>query len=646
MSITNLIANLTTTVNPTTVGAPVKPGSETSQLGAVTSPSAVSIPLICDSLGGVPEFTAVAQPITLPAAPSWNLGDAPEFAENFTQVSLPEAPTFTLPVAPDFEPIVVPDTPPLDTVTFDATAVQFDLPVPGNNFSHTEIAYAPALLDQFDAELLGELYGIVDSDEAVAFNRARSKLVRDSVEKARSMQAEFAMRGFWLPPGAMLAAIDAVHNEVMEKSAEISSKLAEQRADTYVDMHKVGVQTAMASVKLRRAELNGRLDRTLEAEQTRVENALAVYRLAVQRLELGYENYRTSAKVFENRIQAAKLALDAYKTQLEAKYLGVEVQKLNADIYKTQLQGYLTYVNIYKTQMEAANIALSVERLKLEAYKSKVDAYGAQVGSKEAESRLYEAQINGEMSKIELFKSEIAAMSARVDASKSKVQAQETCLRGQIAGDKYRLDVRKAELAKYAEELGYLKNRLRAQQELYGVDVDAYEARNKANRLLTEAAAMIATSRVEILLAQTSLALDYDIASRWLNLAQAKILSSAAIAYSSIDSSARINLAKNQNTAEINTARNLASENISNMKLTTQQDVSTAENNSRIRIAANRANQQANLSNIQRWDSTYINNERSRYAGSINANAERVFQANMAAAHAQKAADLTLVLLK
>jgi len=80
------------------------------------------------------------------------------------------------------------------------------------------------------------------------------------------------------------------------------------------------------------------------------------------------------------------------------------------------------------------------------------------------------------------------------------------------------------------------------------------------------------------------------------------------------------------------------------MKLTTQQDVSTAENNSRVRIAANRANQQANLSNIQRWDSTYINNERSRYAYSINANADRVFQANMDAARAQKAADLTLVL--
>jgi len=415
----SIISGLTTTVNPTSVGVPTRPTGESSQLGSLTTPGAVDIPLICDTIGAVPSFTAVAGVLELPAAPLWDVGNTPEFSADFSPVTLPEEPEFSLPTAPDFEPIVVSDVPPLDMVVFEGSAVQIDLPVPGNNFTYFENAYSPVMLDQLDAELLAELYGIVDSDEAVAFNRARSKLVRESVEKTRLMQAEFAMRGFRLPPGAMLAAIDAVHNEVMEKSAEISAKLAEQRADTYVDMHKAGVDTALASVKLRRAELSGRLDRTLEAEQSRVENALAVYRLAVQRLELGYENYRTSAKVFENRILAAKLVLDAYKTQIEAKFIGAEVQKLNADIYKTQLQGYLTYVNIYKTQMEAANIALSVERLKLEAYKSKVDAYGAQVGSKEAESRLYEAQINGEMSKIELFKSEIAALSARVDASKS-----------------------------------------------------------------------------------------------------------------------------------------------------------------------------------------------------------------------------------
>jgi len=225
------------------------------------------------------------------------------------------------------------------------------------------------------------------------------------------------------------------------------------------------------------------------------------------------------------------------------------------------------------------------------------------------------------------------------------VQAQETCLRGQIAGDKYKLDVRKAELAKYAEELGYLKNRLRSQQELYGADINAYEARNKANRLLTEAAAMVATSRVEILLAQESLALDYDIASRWLSLAQAKILSSEAIAYASLFSAQNINAARNASAVILNAARNASSEVIVDMKLDTQQAVSQAQNDSQLRIAEARAQNEIRLTNVRTGDNDFINDRRWDASAAMQEGAWEVYNANMDAAHAQKYADLSLTLL-
>jgi len=431
----------------------------------------------------IPEFTRLVPELSLPTPPSTDLPATP-VAPSIAEPEIPTAPVVSLPAVPTFTPVTVPLPPSVDIPSFTAGLPAEDFYTPSNTFEWAEAAYASELLDAQKAKLLDNLenggYGIETSDESGLWERARERELENARVATESIFAETASRGFPLPPGSSIVALQRAHQELQDKMSEVSRDIALRRSELYVDNRKFTIQEVRSLENILINFHNSVQERALNAAKIAIDVAVAIYEAQLKRYNARLDAYRTEAQVFESKIRAALSQVEIFRTTMEGKRLEVDVQRQTVELYRAQLNGVESLINIYRAQMEAAGVRAGIERTRIDAFRSLIDAYSAQVGARTAQFGMYEAQVRGEIAKVQAFEAEVRAYAARVQGLQSAAEIKLGNLRAEtdqarVQADLYRTDIAVGELS------------LRAQTEVidtitkrYGLDVQRYQSQLNA----------------------------------------------------------------------------------------------------------------------------------------------------------------------
>lgn len=450
---------------------------------AVPLPPAPDVSFTAVDTPSIPEFTRLVPELALPTPPSADLPSAP-VAPSVAEPEIPTAPVVSLPTVPTFTPVTVPLPPSVDIPSFTAGLPAEDFFTPSNTFEWAEEAYASELLDAQKAKLLDNLenggYGIETADESALWERARERELENARAATESVFAETASRGFPIPPGSSLVALQRAHQELQNRMSEVSREIALKRADLYVENRKFTIQEVRSLEAVLIGFHNSVQERALNAAKTAIEVAVSIYEAQLKRYNARLDAYRTEAQVFESKIRAALSQVEIFRTTMEGKRLEVDVQRQTVELYRAQLNGVESVINIYRAQMEAAGVRAGIERTRIDAFRALIDAYTAQVGARTAQFGMYEAQVRGEIAKVQAFEAEVRAYAARVEGLKSAAEIKLGNLRAETDQARAKADIYRSDIA--AGELS-----LRAQVEVidtitkrYGIDVQKFQSQLSA----------------------------------------------------------------------------------------------------------------------------------------------------------------------
>ena len=468
----------------------------------------------------VPEFTASAPTLNLPTAPSTVLPGAPT-APIVADPVMPAAPQVTMPVAPTFAGVVFPEVPSIEIPEFESELPIDDLVAPTNNFSFAEEIYASEILDSLKAKLLSDMengtYGIEPGDEALLWERARTRELENAMQEAEQLIADAAGRGFPLPPGDMNVSLQRAQQRVQDKLSDVNRDIMIKRGDMYVEGRKFTIQEVRGLETVLINFHNSRMERSLNASKAVLEASISVYNALVARYNARMEGYKASAVVFETRLRASLARTEIYKVQMEGKRLEIESNKALVDIYNAQLNGVNSIVNMYKTQVDAAAVTANVEQLRIQAFRGLVDAYAAQVQAKVAEFQMFEAQTRGEIAKVQAYDTQAQAYRAVVDGVKARADIAIAKLRGQVEVAGHDIQVFNSRMSAYQTDVNAQAQTIDAKVRAYTGQITAGTAKSNA---------LAESLRLDV--AQKDLSLRRNIENAKIDLEEARLAFGAA----------------------------------------------------------------------------------------------------------------------
>lgn len=404
----------------------------------------------------VPDLNVSAPTLDIPGVPSNALPVLPS-APSTNDVSLPTSPIIALPAAPTIGAIALPDPPSIQIPSFSASVPLDDLIAPSNSFQFAEAAYTSANLGALQAKLLYELqnggYGIETADEAALWQRGRDREAVALGAQMDNILASSAARGFPLPPGAQLVAVQRAQEDYAEKVSSLSREIMIKRGDLFVENRKFTIQETRQLEQILIAYYAGQMERALNAAKISMDLAIQLFNTVVARYNARIAGYQAQAQVFAQQLQAALAQVQIYKTLVESKGVEAAIQKTLVDAYKATLDGVNTVVNIYRTQMEAAKVQADIERLKIDAYKSRIDAYTQTVQAKVAEFGMYESQIRGQVARVSAYEAQVRAFSAAVGGAESQARIKNLQVDAAVKAATLKLDGYKADIQRYQIDL-------------------------------------------------------------------------------------------------------------------------------------------------------------------------------------------------
>ena len=100
-------------------------------------------------------------------------------------------------------------------------------------------------LSWINSAISGGVTGIPSNVEAQIWNRGRDRVNIDNQRALNDTTAEFAARGMPLPPGALVAQLQALRLDGLQKNADVSRDTAIKAVDVQIEFIKLAVQEAM-----------------------------------------------------------------------------------------------------------------------------------------------------------------------------------------------------------------------------------------------------------------------------------------------------------------------------------------------------------------------------------------------------------------
>lgn len=375
--------------------------------------------------------------------------DIDDFHPEFSAIHIPEAPARTT--------FVAPTKPLLDDIVYPADLADMGDPALPQLLALTLPTYAPPVFAPFSAvapsftateinpelqwgetiyvtELVEELAtklramwaggtGLPAAVEAALWERAAS---REDMAVSRDISAatiEFASRGFTLPPGMLVARIDAIREDSQVKKLALGREILIKIADTEIENLRFACTTSIAAEQVLVGIWDSEAKRKFEAAKITLDSQLATYNAQVALFNARQSAYSTEANVFKILVDAELAELEGYKAQIQAEVAKGQANESAIKVYEAQSRTLLTKVEAFKARMESASIQSTVQKTRMDAYRSEVEAFAALLNADKTKFDAYDSQVKGEMAKAQVIEAQARAYAAYVSGQATKVDA-------------------------------------------------------------------------------------------------------------------------------------------------------------------------------------------------------------------------------
>lgn len=433
--------------------------------------------------GEAPTFTPTIASIAIPNPPRpIDLGDAPVRPDIGT-VAVPVAPALPTVSAPTLLDITVPQVvfPTLPTLDIGAEP-QFDGTTPNTGIDYVEAAYGSAVLDKLKVEIhrmLSGGTGLHPAVELALFDRARA---REDIAAGKAVDeafGTFAARGFELPPGALVAAVDAIRERNHAATSTIARDILIQSAQWEIENLRTAVAQGVALETVTIGLHNAIADRGLRLAQARVDAEVASYNVLVAIFNAKQQARSVRVTLFEAQLRAALAPLEATKLAIEAEGLKGQINESLVRTYVAQQDAVRVLIERFRAEVQGAQAQSDLERAKIEIYRGDVEAWRTRVDARRVEFDAYEAHVRGEVAKAGIYDAEARAFASTVDAFQagenvklgrigarrdallasvtlfdSKVRGESDRVRGEVGAIQARAEGFRADLQRYSAELG------------------------------------------------------------------------------------------------------------------------------------------------------------------------------------------------
>jgi len=468
--------------------------------------------------GDAPEFTGEAPSIVLPPKPVKTTIAKPGAAPTVDDPTFGDAPDLAIPVVPTLRELELPNVPSIEEFSFDGVAPTDDLAAPDVTFNWSEDDYSSQLLTEINNNFLNTLQngstGLPKEAEDALYQRARDRLTQASQAQKQEIMETFAARGFDMPNGVILDAVQRVVEERYKAENELNR-------DVFIDQAKRAweftVQTLTLGVQLENQLLNYATqvqNRAFEAAKYSVQAALDVYAAKVETFKARVSVYQTYAEVYRIQVEAELTKLERYKAQLEGQRMINELNRADIDIFTARLESLQTQVELYKTEIQAESEKTRAQAIQVDAFKSTVDAYVAQIQGQSEEYKAYKTEVEAEIAKIQSYETEVNAYGARVGAYKTLIDARRAVQDSDIEQNKAQVLKLQSDVERFKAELLGETSRLEANSTVFNTRVETYKSRlagltayTQSNVSLFEAKVREAVSRGDLALKKAEIEL-------------------------------------------------------------------------------------------------------------------------------------------
>jgi len=280
--------------------------------------------------------------------------------------------------------------------------------------------------------------GLKPEVEDAIYSRARGKNDAEARRVRDQALNDAATRGFTLPTGALMSAMQQARQAGADTNARAASEIVAMQAEMeqknlqFAVTTSTGLRTAMVSATLGYLQSVVALNGQASAYAQSMVNALVeTYNASVRLYTAKIEGYKADAQVYQTLVQSALVGIEVYKAEIQALQALTQVDMSRVAVYRARIDVLTSLTTMYKTQVDATVSKASLERLKVDLFQAQVQAYGAQVTAKTAEWQGFTAQVGGNVAKLKMRESEIGAYSAQVAGYKASIDAQSAATQAQ-----------------------------------------------------------------------------------------------------------------------------------------------------------------------------------------------------------------------
>jgi hypothetical protein len=329
--------------------------------------------------------------------------------------------------------------------------------------------------------------GLNHAVENAIYERSKSKVNAETIRVQGDALKAAARRGFTLPDGALMSAMQQARQAGADNNAKASVEIAVMQAEIEQKNLQFAVST---SADLRKAAMNAALSyhqslvsingQAIQYSQAVVDALVKTFDAEVRAFTAKLEGYKADASVFEALIRASLSDVEVYKAKIEGEMAKVQVDIAKVNAYKAQVDAHGSAVAAYGKNVEAIVQLANVERLKLDVFRANVDAYAAEVQGKTAEWQAYSAAWNGEEAKVKAYLAESQTYAAQVEGYRARVQAEVARIQAMAGTNQASLNAFTAQVQAFGAQAQANASVVAAEINAQGALVNAYQVGSQA----------------------------------------------------------------------------------------------------------------------------------------------------------------------
>ena len=266
--------------------------------------------------------------------------------------------------------------------------------------------------------------------EEAIYARARTKNHSEAIRVRDQALNDAATRGFTLPSGALMSAMQQARQGGADNNAKAVSEIVVLQAEMEQKNFQFAVTTMStlrhAAVQAADAWFKGMLainNSALEAAKEIMHSVIEAYNTAVKVYMADLDAWKAQISLFEAKIKFTQAQVDIYKGELQVLQAQTSVDQMHVEVYKTEISTLTSLAEMYRNQVQAVISQMGQEKLKIELFQSQVQAYSSQVQQKQAEWGGFSASINGYSAQASAFGAQASAYGNQVQAYKGTVDA-------------------------------------------------------------------------------------------------------------------------------------------------------------------------------------------------------------------------------